>query len=53
MNDQVKIVTMTGVVMSSCPLLGAIGMNRMFNENRYDVSHIKSCDCIIVRMEPS
>ena len=31
MNDQVKIVTMTGVVMSSCPLLGAIDMNRMLN----------------------
>ena len=31
MNDQVKIVTMTGVVMGSCPLLGAIGIKLMFN----------------------
>ena len=31
MNDQVKIVTMTGVVMSACPLLGAIGIKLMFN----------------------
>ena len=30
MNDQVKIVKMTGVVRGSCPLLGAIGINLMF-----------------------
>ena len=31
MNDHVKIVTMTGVVIGSCPLLGAIGLKLMFN----------------------
>ena len=31
MNDQVKILTMTGVVIDSRLLLGAIGIKFMFN----------------------